>query len=476
MLNLIIFLFFLLLKRNTMSHFFKNNIKGIQCLEIFIIATGIATALTNVFAADQPAVKFPPSILFVIGGLLWYIFFVDFQSLKQVLTQFRGLVIASTLIIINFCDIIRPILSHHKTHSWTIVILDLCTWSTAIIILLSLDSVQNVSNWMRFSAPFAAVANGIHNLFDITEDDNPSLFTIKYGSITVNQMELAATVELIIFLFTLMFRVPLDWNHEYYSILNKKIQRKELLPLKDYGRDITQVGCCKFKTRYLYWFIGIIGCIMTILDISGIENDYADAPMAIILCASISILIYKHFEWKIFKRLINKFRSFTLGLSIMTKIYIPIQRIIWNDHEYSVINRICFSLVYNMGVILLWTRDGMLVTYSLVFSWIIAISLFAVSVYNVLDITFFVKQREPSWFILLDKEGYYQVAVFSLLTMRYLIYDKQFKYFVLIRDAAERNQRNVRNHNDTQVSLDGAKTDYVELESHKADLDTEFNS
>eukprot|EP01083_Nonionella_stella_P006615 19184_1 len=207
-------------------------IRSTCCHEWFIIITGISTALTHIFFSDIPAITYPPGVLFVGSAFLWYYYEVNFKSLKQVIVSFRGFVILSMVIVICICDIIRVILSKHHTLMWSILILDICTWSTAIIILISVDSVNHPSNFMRFLAPFVACSIGIHSLFDCLDDDNPILFTLKYGIITVTQIEMTATVELIIFLFTLMFSVPRDWNHRYYSILNKKLERKQLLPFK----------------------------------------------------------------------------------------------------------------------------------------------------------------------------------------------------------------------------------------------------
>ena len=70
------------------------------------------------------------------------------------------------------------------------------------------------------------------------------------------------------------------------------------------------------------------------------------------------------------------------------------------------------------------------------------------------------------------------MIVLSLLTIRYLIYDKEFKYFVLIRDAKERmtelSDNGQYKHNHHSIAVPNTNTDdaleYVELGSNHVDL------
>merc|ERR1712013_768837 len=58
--------------------------------------------------------------------------------------------------------------------------------------------------------------------------------------------------------------------------------------------------------------------------------------------------------------------------------------------------------------------------------------------YNLLFLQFLAVESEPSWFVLLEKEAYFQVLILSALTVRYLVFDRTFKNFVLITENKRR--------------------------------------
>eukprot|EP01083_Nonionella_stella_P196496 722975_1 len=120
---------------------------------------------------------------------------------------------------------------------------------------------------------------------------------------------MTATVELIIFLFTLMFSVPRDWNHRYYSILNKKLERKQLLPFKDYASEIGNIWCCEFNTKYLYWSISILGSVMTVLYIMRVRTDSLDLIITTLFCTNVFVLVYNHFCMEYITSIIDEIQT-----------------------------------------------------------------------------------------------------------------------------------------------------------------------
>ncbi len=414
-------------------------------LEAACILSGILTALMHVFTPNVLYLTMPPGILFIGNGLLWFWFEVDKQALKRVLTTFRGLVISMLSAIIWFCDIARVVLSGQHTYSWIIIIYDLCTWTTAIFFLLSIDCVHGIANWMRFISPASAVLNAVHNIMDCLEDTNPVLFEMDNGSITVQQIEISATIELILFCFTLMFAVPFDYHHRYFSITTEKVQRKQLLPHKDYGRDYTEIGSLRFNTRWFYRAIavlGVIGSAMYIVTTStSAQNQIGNLLVTTLFGVVVLTMIWKHFEWTICPRLLSTFRPCMLVLSVMIRVYASIQEIIWHSNPYSNINTLCFAVTYDLGILLLLTRDGMLVPYPGHFSVALAVIMFLLSLFNALRLQFYDQYPWPPWFLYLDKVAYYQVMMFSVLTLKCTVYDWKFNHFVLIRDSKCRGSK-----------------------------------
>ena len=405
------------------------------------------------------ALTIPPGLLFIFGGVLWYWFEVDKQSLKEVLTTFRGFTIAMLVISIWFCDIMRPLLSGHQTNPWIILLYDLCTWTTALAILLSIDCVHNVSNWMRFISPSTAVLNAFHNIFEILNDDKPVLFRIDNGAISIDQIEISATIELILFMFTLMFAVPLDYHHHFYSIITEKVQRKRLLPHKDYGRVITEIDCfcglidcsgskIQFRTIWFYRLIAIFGIIGGILYIittwTNIQFEIGTLIFTIFFSIIVVIMLWKHFEWKICRRLLSSFRPCMLVISLLIRLYCPLQATIWKLSEYSDINVLCYTVSYDLGMLLLLTRDGMLVTYPARFTVILSVVMFLFSLFNIMRLQFYGQNGWPSWFVYLDKVAYIQVMMLSALTLKCTVFDWDFKYFVLIRNSKSREMKEIQ--------------------------------
>lgn len=395
------------------------------------------------------ALMMPPGILFICSGVLWYCFEVDSDSLRQVLTTFRGFMICCFTISIWICHILRCVYVAHigDWNLWSIAVLDLSTFTMAIALMLSVDCVRHISNYIRFVAPSAVVLNSIYMIYAIKEYEDFTLFEFYNGSITLNQIEMSATIELILFLFTLIFAVVIDYNHQYYCIITDKIRRKLLLPHKDYGRDTTNIWKFRCKTLWFYRAMTVLGILSVIHFVIDKSTDYENEIINLVITSLLTlitiILMVNHLstEWKIWKRLFSIFRPYMLILSICIRLYAPIQKAIWGYYADSVIDTFCYPVAFNLGMILLLTRDAMLITYPIQFSIAICIVMLIASLFNCVRIQFFEKHGWPSWYLYVEKASYLQVIMFTALTLKCIIFDPKFEQFVLIRDSKPRDMR-----------------------------------
>ena len=127
-----------------------------------------------------------------------------------------------------------------------------------------------------------------------------------------------------------------------------------------------------------------------------------------------------------------------LVLAVMIRVYVPIQEVVWGSNAFSNMNALCHAVSYGLGVILLLTRDGMLVTYPTGFTVALAVILFSLSLFNCMIIQFYGTHVRPTWFVALDKVSYFQVMMLCALTLKCCLFDRGFTDFVLIRESKER--------------------------------------
>ena len=294
--------------------------------------------------------------------------------------------------------------------------------------------------------------------FESFDEYNYIFFKYLNGSINLTEIEITCKLQIICFGITYIWGVPRDPTHKYFVILDDRIKQKLLLPFKDYiiNNELQLI----FITKYIFGFISICGFLFFLLYvfstfIYGVilrEHNYNkyyqiqlvlfvfEILFAILFCIFVIFLIFKHFEFKrMIIELILQFRCNILLIAICILCYTGIQKLIISNNTSFIVDILLNHIVFSITIFLILVRDGMNITYPYYFVISTSIILLIISIYNVFLLTFVVSSNKY-YFILAEKEAYYQVIVIAILTLYHCYYDKDSKYFVLIRKRKKTKQ------------------------------------
>ena len=173
-----------------------------------------------------------------------------------------------------------------------------------------------------------------------------------------------------------------------------------------------------------------------------------DVVLVALLLLLTVLLIVNHPHLFMLKQLSLQFRANLLVVSLVMSASMLALNVSWeldasvSRATFELVNCKCANqLVIEVNVLLLYLRDGMDVSYPRCFVVLEAASLFVVSGYSILLLTFGRWYVEyPRWYSMVGKEAYSQIMLICFLSIYYLCNDPDNRFFVLIRKRKETNQ------------------------------------
>eukprot|EP01084_Bolivina_argentea_P263788 446612_1 len=430
------------------SHETPERMKPTRRSVIFELLIGIFAVSASVIHAvdrDNIVLLYMFCLLSVTVTITAAYYEVDWYAFKLSMTSFRGFCIIIG-IIISFITGFCRILLTNDNEPILILIVDNITWEMGIFLMLSVDSVPRISNFIRFFCPLCLFSFTLWDTLDsfyINPTYDYTFLKLFNDKLSINEMEIAAKIQILLYGSTFLWGVPRDPGHNHFVLLDNKIHTKTLLPLRNVATDTTTIWNDKIiiKTSYLFNTIIIAGTVYLLLWIYAVCFRTQSIILIIIatfivciILVIICILIYKYFQWFMVQELILQFRCNMLIMTIVIICFTTVMQIVWNvDDTIFTVGKIINNLVFVFTCLMTLMYDGMNVIYPNYFIVYFGLMMMFVSLWNIFVLTFIEHSKYPTWFILLQKQAYYQVIVICYLFIYYLYQDKEHKYFILIR-------------------------------------------
>ena len=267
--------------------------------------------------------------------------------------------------------------------------------------------------------------------------DDYTIFTLYYGSLSINEIEMVSKLQIVWYGCTFIYGVPRDPKHHYFVFLDTKIRIKTLLPMRQYIDKSTGI-----VTKILIHGISVIGIVYALIYIFaiswrddedvGVEFVIIDVALVLLLCIFMMVLIYKYFEWSMLKELVLQFRANMLMASVLILIFAVIQKLLWmkNVNTSFVVEIVLNQSVIVIACILAYIRDGLNIAYPNYFIIAFGIMLGIVAFWNIFLLTFGLRSTQyPNWFILIEKQAFFQIMLIAYLSIYYLWRDRDGLYF-----------------------------------------------
>ena len=105
-----------------------------------------------------------------------------------------------------------------------------CLLITILISLINIECSPVISNVARFIYPVTIVFISIFNIFYAHNKWHDVTLSFFDGTVSIKEIELACHVQIILFGWTLIFRVFYDPKHLKFSIVGTKIRRSDIIP------------------------------------------------------------------------------------------------------------------------------------------------------------------------------------------------------------------------------------------------------
>ena len=432
-------------------------------LELLIIISGVAILSARVYIYFNEIINYYqligliPDITLTITIIIYISTQVNIEPFYELLKSYRSIIIIWSTIVIGICNITNQAINDSGNYvDWIRTFFDYISYVNAVILVLFIDCVANITNFSRILFPFVLISVTAYNMYlsSAVWPSDEAIFTYKQGQVSIGEIERAAMAQIILYCTTCVFRVFGDKQHAKFTMLTHKIPRKVVLKssLKVQDQFIGQMPFCCFYIRFSIYY-GLVFCfgfiVMFVYVISSIieyRNPFVSGPLTISWIWLIINALYQHFDFKVILRWFGQFRCWLLILSIIINIYCTIQKLTWNlykvEDAYGVAHVVINMIAYNGGILLCLCRDGMKQTFPLWFSICLCLFLLFVSSWNAFFIQFDIddiNQTASSWFLELEKEAYYQVNFIMLLILISTWFDRRHLYFVLIVKKRYRN-------------------------------------
>ena len=441
-------------------------------LQLLISLCGIAAVVCHSIQANDAAVYTSSVLLVLISVVSAFSNVIDFVALRLLLRSFRGLGIVCSCCVYLVCNILGPILAQQFAEPILTVCINNMSWSISIFLLMCADTVPSITNPIRLFGPLLVTANNVYLCLKITEYD-VTLFSLYSGSITLNDIEVACKIQVILFGFTYIWGVPRDPTHEYFVLLDDAVLVESMLPNKHRCTDdhTTVVSFCgqtyTLRTVHIFHCLALLTSLQAVLYIiNSILKDQV-AILALSCClyvlalALALILLVKGLEWKVLKRLVLQYRFNMISMSVLALLFCGVQKMLWETDASFIVQSFLDHVAFTTCIMFFVLRDAMNVAYPNYFVLLIAIILLLVSGWNLFVVTFEPRQpfmlvaSYPEWFIVLNKQAFGQVAIACVLCTYYLVVDPDHRYFVLIR--------NRKKTKDLWADTEGGATDAYHL-------------
>ena len=215
--------------------------------------------------------------------------------------------------------------------------------------------------------------------------------TLLDGNITIKEIEQALFVQIILFGWTLIFRVFYDPKHLKFSIVGTKIKRSYIIPnipqfthtslylqRNTKGEKIlsanfddtmtetttnsvnnyntTKSGYLSYSTCDYIMYTTIVVCGLFLLFISvaqfaSIHVLYGDCVACILFVILSVIILYKYCYFRLFAYFIHEFRCWMLFLSIIVIYICAVFEIVWKiNNTYNIDSDVVIVKEYNSSI------------------------------------------------------------------------------------------------------------------------------
>lgn len=427
-------------------------------LELLIFLIGLCIVLTHIrmniygsslvyligsFTADA-------ALIFSVG--IYFCSQVNVEPFYALLKSYRSIIIILSTLAIISCDIAFQILNDSvETIDWIRTIFNDISYTNAVIVVLFIDCVPNITNISRILFPTVLILVTAFNFY-LSYHIYPDKRIFKYqnGSISIEEIQRAAMLSMILYCINCVWRVFKDTSHEKFSILSNPIPRKSVLKSNLKAKDrfsSKNIEFCCFDIPFWIYYGLLFLCIAIVLILSVIpyRNEWIFGCCLIGQLYLIPNLLYQHFDFNIIKRWFHQFRCWLLMLAVLINICAVVTKLIWNVFEFEDVRGIIIitfnTITFNCAILLCLCRDGMKQAFPLSFTVGLCILLLFVSTWYAVFIEFDIENIDdqiPSWFTELEKECYYQINFVMLLILVSTYWDTNHAYFVLIIENRQR--------------------------------------